>query len=284
MDTTLQAHSRTALMAAMGRAAHRESPAPHVLDDWLAADLAGPEGRAIADAMRQAGPADRYWTFQAWTAARSRFVEDFVIEAADAGIDQYILLGAGLDSFAYRHPELAGHLTVVEVDHPLSQSWKRARLRELHVAEPRNLVFAPVDFERGSLREALIKAGVAFNRPAVLSWIGVTMYLATRAIEATLDDIACCAPGTRLVLSYDQPPEVLDERGLALLDEVRGAAAELGEPFVTLLRREQMDRLLVRHGFIVVAHFTAPDAQAAYFEGAPMAIPDVQRLATAVVA
>ena len=283
MEHGLQGPSRTAIMAAMGRALHREGPPPHILDDWLAADLAGPEGRAIVEGMRARATPERLRAFQAWTAARSRFVEDFVVRAVDNGITQYVLLGAGLDSFAYRRADLAERVTVFELDHPLSQAWKRGRLHKLGVSIPHNVVFGSVDFATQALRDDLLTAGIDFGRRVVVSWIGVTMYLERAAIDATLNTIAGSAPGTRLVLSYDQPSDVLDDRGRALLADVSGTAAELGEPFISLLRREEVERLLTGHGFDAVADFGTPDAARDYFSGSDVGMPDVQRLATAVV-
>jgi methyltransferase (TIGR00027 family) len=283
VDGGLRGPSRTALMAAMGRAVHREGPPPHILDDWLAADLAGADGREIVAGMQERASPERLHAFQAWTAARSRFVEDFVVAGVDDGIEQYVLLGAGLDSFAYRRTDLADRLTVFEVDHPLSQAWKRDRLEELQVPIPGNVVFAPVDFETMSLRDGLVAAGMDVDRRAVVAWIGVTMYLERDAIGATLATIGTCASGTRLVLSFDQPAEVLDERGRALLADVSGTAAQLGEPFISPLRRDEVERLLAEHGFTAVTHFGTPDATRDYFAGVDIGMPDVQRLATAVV-
>jgi methyltransferase (TIGR00027 family) len=284
MDAGLRGPSRTALMAAMGRALHRDGPPPHILDDWMAADLAGEEGRAILDNMRANVTPDRLHAFQAWTAVRSRFVEDFVDSAVAAGVSQYVVLGAGIDSFAYRRADLIECLTIFEVDHPLSQAWKRNRLDELNFTLPRNVVFAAVDFETQSLGAALRASGFGFDKRAVVSLIGVTMYLASEAIHATLDTVASCAQGTRLVLTYDQPPDVLDKRGRALLADVSGTAARYGEPFVSLFRRNEMERLLVEHGFDSVTHFGAKDAVQRYFGGTDVGMPDVQRLVTALVA
>jgi methyltransferase (TIGR00027 family) len=283
-DSGLRGPSRTALMAAMGRALHCDGPPPHILDDWLAADLAGEEGRAILDNMRANVTPDRLHAFQAWTAVRSRFVEDFVDSAVAAGVSQYVVLGAGIDSFAYRNPEMLERLTIFEVDHPFSQAWKRRRLEELHITLPRNVVFAAVDFETQSLRNALKASGFAFDRRAVVSWIGVTMYLARQAIDATLGTVASWAPGTRIVLTFDQPTDVLDEKGRALLADVSGTAAKYGEPFVSLFRRDEMERLLHGHGFDSVMHFGAGDALRRYFGGTDVGMPDVQRLVTADVA
>jgi methyltransferase (TIGR00027 family) len=284
MEMGLRGPSRTALMAAMGRALHRDGPPPHVHDDWMAADLAGEEGRAILDNMRANVTPDRLHAFQAWTAMRSRFVEDFVESAVAAGVSQYVVLGAGIDSFAYRHADRLERLTIFEVDHPLSQAWKRRRLDQLHIALPHNVVFAAVDFETQSLGDALQASGFALDQPAVVSWIGVTMYLAREAIDATLDTVASWGPGTRIVLTYDQPADVLDEKGRALLADVSGTAAKYGEPFVSLFRRDEIERLLVEHGLESVTHFGSEEAVHRYFGGTDVGLPDVQRLVTAVVA
>lgn len=283
MDTGLRGPSRTALMAAMGRAVHSDGPPPHILDDWLAADLAGVEGRAILDNMRANVTPDRLQAFQAWTAVRTRFVEDFVESAVAAGVRQYVVLGAGLDSFAYRHAELLERLTIFEVDHPFSQAWKRRRLDELHITLPHNVVFAAVDFETQSLLDALKASGFALDQRAVLSWIGVTMYLAREAIDATLASIVSCAPGTRIALTYDQPPDVLSDKARALLADVSGTAAKYGEPFVSLFRQDEIERLLIEHGFDSVTHFGADEAVSRYFGATDVGLADVQRLVTAVV-
>jgi methyltransferase (TIGR00027 family) len=161
---------------------------------------------------------------------------------------------------------------------------KRRRLAELHITLPHNIVFTAVDFETQSLRDALKASGFAFDQRAVVSWIGVTMYLAREAIDATIGTVAGCAPGTRFVLTFDQPPDVLDEKGRALLADVSGIAEKFGEPFVSLFRRDEMERLLVGHGFDAVTHFGAEDAVRRYFGGRDAGMPDVQRLATAAVA
>jgi methyltransferase (TIGR00027 family) len=262
---------------------HRDGPPPRVLDDWLAEDLAGDEGRTIIDGMRASVTPARLHAFQAWTASRSRFVEDFVLSAVADGIDQYVLLGAGIDSFAHRYPDLVERLTIFEVDHPLSQAWKRQRLEELGISVPHNVVYAAADFETQSLQDCLYAVGFDFERPAVVSWIGVTMYLAHDAIVGTLNSVAQCAPGTRLVLSIDQPPEVLDDDGRELLADVRGAAARMGERFISLFMRDEMGGLLLEQGFDRVGHFGAPDATRRYFGDTEMGMPDVQRLVTAVV-
>jgi methyltransferase (TIGR00027 family) len=271
-------------MTAMGRALHREGPPPHVLDDWLAADLAGDDGRAILAELRTTLSPESLRAFQSWTAARARFVEDLVFRAASGGVRQYMMLGAGIDSFAYRHPELSRLLQIFEVDHPASQLWKQRRLAQLHVPLPDNVTFVPVDFERQSLREALAAAGFSFHQPASVSWIGVTMYLGREAIDAALAAIASCRAGTQLVLSYNPPPEALSDRGRSLLAAISRTAAGFGEPFVSLFRREEIDRLLAQHGFGSVTHSGAAEAARDYFGGEDMGMPGVQHLAVATLA
>jgi methyltransferase (TIGR00027 family) len=132
---------------------------------------------------------------------RARF-PDVVERAAAGGVGQYVILGAGLDSFAYRRDDLLGRLRVFEVDHPATQRWKRRRLAQLGVDSPAGLVFAPVDFERQTLREGLAAAGFDFGQLAVFSWAGVTMYLTLDAVNATLATMAGCQAGTWVVLTY----------------------------------------------------------------------------------
>lgn len=178
--------SRTALLTAAGRALHREEPPPWVLDDELAMPLAGGEGLALIEQLRSGLTGDAMLSFNRWIAVRARLPEDIVEQAMADGVGQYVILGAGLDSFAYRRRDLLGRLRVFEVDHPSSQAWKRQRLEDLSIAIPATLVFTPVDFESQTLREGLEASGFDFAALAVFSWIGVTMYLTLDAIRATL--------------------------------------------------------------------------------------------------
>jgi methyltransferase (TIGR00027 family) len=162
---------------AVGRALHREEPTPTILDDYLALPLAGEEGPALIERLRAELPAQMLVALSRWACSRARLPEDIVERAVAEGIRQYVILGAGLDSFAYRRADLLDRLRVFEVDHPASQAWKQARLAELGIHHPTNLVFAPVDFETQTLRQGLEAAGFDFGAPAVFSWIGVTMYL-----------------------------------------------------------------------------------------------------------
>jgi methyltransferase (TIGR00027 family) len=282
---TVAGPSRTAVLTAVARAMHREEPPPWVIDDYLALDLAGREGLALRERLRAELPGPYLLAFGRWVCVRARFPEDIVEQAAASGVGQYVILGAGLDSFAYRRSDLLGRLRVFEVDHPATQSWKRQRLTELGVAAPAGLVFAPVDFERQTLREGLEQAGFDFGQLAVISWLGVTMYLTLDAIQATLATMATCRAGTRVVLTYNQPPAVLEGLTARVAAAFAGLAAEMGEPFVSRFLPGEMEQLLRGHGFGDVVDFGPQEARAAYFQGRDdIDIAGAQRLMAATVA
>ena len=159
--------SRTAVLTAVARAVHREEPRPWVIDDYLATGLAGREGLTLRERLQAELPPSFIAAFSRWVCVRARFAEDIVEQAAASGVRQYVILGAGLDSFAYRRHDLLDQLRVFEVDHPATQQWKRRRLAGLGVGIPAGLVFAPVDFERQTMREGLEQAGFDFRQLAV---------------------------------------------------------------------------------------------------------------------
>ncbi len=261
--------SQTAVLTAAARALHREEPPPWVLDDHLALDLAGDEGVSIAGRLRDELSAENLLTFSRWMCVRARLAEDVVERAVADGIRQYAILGAGLDSFAYRRPDLLAGLRVFEIDHPASQAWKRERLAELGVDLPANLVFAAVDFERHTLRAGLQAAGFDFTARAVFSWIGVTMYLTLAAIEATLETVAACPPDSRIVLTYNLPPSALEGQGRAIESRMSRLVGEVGEPWISLFTPAEAEVLLRRCGFGAVDHFGPAEAVRTYFAGRP---------------
>lgn len=284
MAEPLRAPSRTAVLTAIARALYRDELPPIILDDYLAAGLAGEDGPGLRDRLEAELPRPYVLAFSRWVCVRARVTEDLVEQAAAQGVDQYVILGAGLDSFAYRRPDLMQRVRVFEVDHRASQAWKRRRLSELGVEVPTNLVFVPVDFERQALRDDLEAAGFDFGREAVCSWIGVTMYLTLDAIEATLATIAQCCPGTRLVMTYNQPRSALQDFDADVTAAFSGIATDLGEPFVSLFVRDEIEDLLRRHGFDEIVHVGPQQALDTYFNGRhDLAIAGAQRLAVATV-
>src|SRR5215467_12312773 len=160
--------SRTAVLTAVARAAHREQSPPWVIDDYLALPLAGPEGRALLTRLRAEVPAPHLLAFSRWMCVRARFTEDIVEQAVASGIRQYLILGAGLDSFAYRRGDMLSRLRVFEVDHPASQEWKRRRLAELGSQRPSCLVFSAVDLERLGVVDGVEGAECDSVLPAVV--------------------------------------------------------------------------------------------------------------------
>ena len=276
--------SRTAVLTAVARALQRTQPRPWVMDDYLALGLAGPDGQVLLARLRAEVPRTHLLAFSRWICVRARYAEDAVEQAAADGLGQYVILGAGLDSFAYRRADLLARLRVFEVDHPATQEWKRRRLTALGVALPAGLVFAPVDFERQTLREGLERAGFDFGLPTIFSWIGVTMYLTLDAIHATLATVARCGAGSRLVLTYNQPPTALTGATAQIAATFAGLAAELGEPFVSRFTPAEIARLLHEHGFGDITDFGPDEARAAYFQGrADVEIAGAQRLAAATL-
>jgi methyltransferase (TIGR00027 family) len=284
ITSSLAEPSRTAVLTAAARALHRDEPAPWVLDDPLAAGLAGPDGTAMMARLRAELPAPGLLAFVRWVCVRSRFAEDTAEEAASGGIGQYVILGAGLDSFACRRGDLGTRMRVFEVDHPATQAWKRQRLADLGLTSPPNLAFVPADLERQPLRDALAAAGFDGGAPAVFSWLGVTMYLRLEAIQATLATVANCAAGTRIVLTYNQPQVALQGLGAQVEAVIARVVGDLGEPFVSLFTPGEAEQLLRGHGFGEVTHFGPGEALATYFSGrTDVRLGGAQRLIAATV-
>jgi methyltransferase (TIGR00027 family) len=276
--------SRTAVLTAVARDLYRQQPPPLIFDDALAMGLSGAEGPLLGQRLRRDLPLAHLLAFCRWVCVRSRFAEDLVEQAVARGVEQYVILGAGLDSFAYRRGDLLDRLRVFEVDHPASQSWKRDRLSELGVRIPDRLVFAPVDFEHEIMAHGLESAGFEFGRSAVFTWIGVTMYLTLEAITATLATIGRCVPGTQVALTYNQPYSALDSFAAAVTRTFAGIASEMGEPFVSFFLRREIEELLRRQRFTDIVHFGSQEARALYFDGrADVEIAGAQRLVVGAV-
>src|SRR5256886_3360098 len=259
--------SRTAVLTAVARALHREEPPPWVLDDPLAMGLAGDDGPAVARRVRTELSPESLLSFTGWVCVRARLPEDIVEKSVEQGVEQYVILGAGLDSFAYRRSDLVSHLRVYEVDHPASQAWKRQRLAEMGVRPPANLTYAPIDFEHQTLRRGLTTAGFDFAAPAAFSWIGVTMYLTVEAIRSTLATIATCAPGTRIVMTYNQPLSALHGIALELDSAIRTFATEAGEPFLSLFIPQEIGAPLRESGVADIMDFGPEEAAPTSFSG-----------------
>ncbi|MEU9498004.1 class I SAM-dependent methyltransferase [Streptomyces sp. NPDC048196] len=260
----IEAPDNTAVRTALWRALHLHvDPPPHVVEDEIGLQLVAP-----SDDWRDRPDMDPQATsgFRAAIVARARFIEDLIAEQADRGVTQYVVLGAGLDTFAQRKPELASRLRIFEVDQPGTQAWKRHRLVELGYDIPDWLHLVPVDFEAGaSWSEQLFDAGFDPGRPAVIVSTGVTMYLTKDATAATLRQIAGLAPSSTLAMTFLLPTELVDEadrRGLRASEE--GARAS-GTPFISFYTPQEMLALAREAGFKDARHVPGAALAERYF-------------------
>lgn len=273
----------TATLAAVGRAIHAEGDRPLVADR-LALGLAGEAGSALLAQLTSRLPEASRQAFGLAFAVRARFVEDAVEAAIQQGIGQYMILGAGLDSFAYRRPDLRTRLKIFEVDRPASQAWKRRRLEEMGVAIPDSVAFVPVDVETDDMRQRLVEAGFDFSAPAIVSAIALTQYLAEPALEKVLELVGSLAPGSRLVITYVVPATELTELAAAGLAWTMSQAAERGEPFISLFRPAEFDELMNRSGFSRVEQVGPDELLQMYLADRPEAqLTGIERLAAAYV-
>jgi methyltransferase (TIGR00027 family) len=272
--------SITAMLTAMFRAAHLlwDDP-PKIFEDTLALRLSGCESEAAlraqldrldAEVARSTSsdfaPISRR-PITAIVVMRSRYLEDEVDQAIGRGVSQYVILGAGLDSFAYRRMDLAKVLSVFEADHPATQAWKRTRLQEAGIGLPPNLSLVPVDFEKQSLIDSLRMSGYRTETPGLFSWLGVTMFLTPDAIFSTLRTVAALAPGTEIIFQYLVPKESVDEENQRILARSMAVTAARGEPLQTFFEPAQLAEQVRKLGFAEVSDLGPDEAEARYFTG-----------------
>lgn len=251
----------TAVRVALWRALHMEVDAPpHVFEDEIGLSIAAPDaGWRQRPDMHAQGTRG----YRASIVARARFVEDLVAEGAAAGVAQYVILGAGLDTFAQRRPPLASRLRVFEVDRPGPQAWKRRRLDDLGFGGPH---FVPVDFEAGqSWSEALLAAGFDAGRPAVVASTGVSMYLTHEANLATLRQVAALAPGSTLAMTFLLPLALIDAAERAQHEDVYARARAAGTPFLSFYAPAELTAAALGAGFRDARHVSTEDLARRYF-------------------
>ncbi|OXI67640.1 SAM-dependent methyltransferase [Burkholderia sp. AU28863] len=258
----------TAARVALWRALHVELDAPpHVLADEIGLQLLAP-----APGWRQRGDMDPQFTrpFRASIVARARFIEDLVIEQVARGVSQYVILGAGLDSFVQRRPDMASRMTVFEVDQPAPQRWKQRRLAELGFGVPDWLRFVPVDFEaRQSWRDALVGAGFDAGQPAVVVSTGVSMYLTCEANAAALREVASLAPGSTFAMTFLLPLDNADPDVRPGLDMAAKGARASGTPFISFFEPDEIQALAREAGFAQAEHVSAAELTRRYFADRP---------------
>jgi len=253
--------SVTAERVAMRRAVHQVLDAPPIFEDPLALAIAGLSAAGVPSDAGETARVSRQRRL--FIAARSRYVEDELARLVAGGVDQYVVLGAGLDTFAYRNPYAL--LRVFEVDHPATQAWKRERLARSGIDVPPSAAFAACDFERDRLSAALAQAGFNTARPALFGWLGVIAYLDVEAVLNTLRYAASCAAGTAIVFDYAIPPDRLPPRQRERFDEIAQRVAAAGEPWRTFFEPAHIEATLRALGFSEIEDVDADALNRRYF-------------------
>jgi methyltransferase (TIGR00027 family) len=255
----------TAIRVALWRALHVQTdPLPHIIEDEIGFKLITPD----SDWRNRPDMSPEFTKrLRASIVARARFIEDLVAEEARHGIRQYVILGAGLDSFAQRRPEIASQLQVYEIDQPGTQAWKQQRLIELGYDIPTWLHFVSVNFETSSWWEQLLKAGFDTSKPAVVACTGVSLYLTKDANLATLRQMATLAPDSKLAMTFYLPLERMDAEDRPLQEIAEKGARAAGTPFISFFTPEDMLALALEAGFKDVEVVSSDDIAQRYFTG-----------------
>lgn len=264
-DKKIAEPDNTAVRVALWRAMHVQlDSAPHIIEDEIGFKLVAP-----GEEWRQRPDMNPDFTkrLRASMVARARFIEDLVIEQCIRGIGQYVILGAGLDSFAQRRQDIASTLQVFEIDQPATQTWKKQRLTELGFGIPEWLHFVSVDFEISSWWEQLINAGFDNSKRAVIACTGVTLYLTKAAILATLRQLATLAPGSTIAMTFYLPLARLDEEDRFLQEIAEKGARAAGTPFISFFTPEEMLALATGAGFKNAEIVSSKDLDKRYFAG-----------------
>ena len=257
--------SRTALSTAMQRAAHQLLERPVVFDDPLALRILGAQRVKWVAVNRARYETSGSRAMRAFLVTRSRYAEDELARVYEERTQQYIVLGAGLDTFAYRNP-YGKHLRVFEVDHPATQAWKRNQLREQAIEVPQSLTFVPVDFEKQSVAARLRQKGFRPDKSVFISWLGVTMYLTHDAVMQTLRFVASsCARGSQIVFDFSVPDEALSELERMRRTKSAERVARIGEPWISHFDPAVLAKELTAMGFSEASSFGAIEANERYF-------------------
>ena len=251
----------TAVRTALWRALHMQMDAkPYVLEDKIGLKLIDPP-----DDWQQRPDMKFTKRLRASIVARARFIEDLIIEQSKHGISQYVILGAGLDTFAQRRPDIASKLQIYEIDQPDTLTWKQQRLIELGFGDPEYLHFVPVNFETSSWWEQLLKAGFNANKPAVVACTGVSLYLTKDAITSILNQIATLASGSKLAMTFYLPTELLDEEDKPMQEIAEKGARAAATPFVSFFAPNEILALAREAGFKEAKTISTKDMEQYYF-------------------
>ena len=251
----------TAVRTALWRALHVQVDAkPYILEDEIGLKLIAPP-----DNWQQRPDMQFTKRLRASIIARARFIEDLIIEQSKQGISQYVILGAGLDTFTQRRPDIASKLQVYEIDQPDTLTWKRQRLIELNFGVPEYLHFVPVNFETSSWWKQLLNSGFDSSKPAVVACTGVSLYLTKEAITSTLNQIATLASGSKLAIAFYLPMELLDEEDQPMQEIAEKGARAAGTPFVSFFAPHEILTLAHEAGFKEAKTISTKDMEQYYF-------------------
>ncbi len=262
--------SRTALAAARHRAAHQVLEGGRIFPDPLAARILGEDADTIAREA-ELHPSGR--RMRIFIAVRTRFAEDSLAAAVERGARQLVVLGAGLDTYAYRG-QTRDRVRMFEVDHPATQVWKRQRLAGAAIPLPACLTFAPIDFEHETLAGGLTAAGFDAAQQTFFTWLGVVPYLTEEAVWSTLGFIASLPNGAHVVFDYSDPPESLTPEMRAFHDQRAARVAELGETWITYFEGDKLRAKLTDLGFATVEDLGPPQIAARYFPNRAAGVPE----------
>ena len=261
---------------------------PYVLEDAVSIRLVEDEllrSIGLIDEEGNLGPiGQRVAPHRGLFVGRARLFEDLVIDSASGGVDQYVILGAGLDTFCQRRPDLLQRLRVFEIDEPTTQQWKQDRLRELDMKMPARQVFVPLDFEHGrSWVEALKERGFDVTAPSTIASTGVAQYITGDAMRATMQEAAALAAGTTLVCTFVVPVDLIDAKDREIRAFTEQGAAAMGAPWISFYSPEEFRTLALDAGFDDVRHISPVDLTDLYFRGRPdgLRIPSNEHLIVA---
>lgn len=257
--------SSTAQSVALHHAAHQLLDNPRVLEDPLVLAMVGEEASATlkSDLERFENPGRRH--VRAFMAARSRYAEDALASAIKRGAQQYVVLGAGLDTYVYRNPHSASGLRVFEVDYPATQAWKRDRLQDAGIPIPSSVVFVPVDFEKTTLSTALECAGLERDQVTFFSWLGVTPYLPSETVRAALAFIGSMPPGSGVVFDYAVAVTALSPMEQTAMKVLMKRVARSGEPFQLFYEPSALASMLRDLGFREIEDLGPAEIDSRYF-------------------
>ena len=257
-----QQPDNTAVRTALWRAFHTQTDTePYILEDTVGLQLIAPE-----EGWQERPDIKYTQRLRASVVARSRYIEDLIIAESTKGTGQYVILGSGLDTFAQRNPDITSKIQIFEIDQSETLAWKQKRLLETGFHIPENLHFVPVNFEKSSWWEELLKSGFNIHKPAVIACTGVTLYLTRAAIIETLHHMAGLATGSVVAISFYLPLELLEKEDQPMQEMANKGAQKSGTPFISFFSPEEIIAIAKESGLNNTALISTQDMKDLYFK------------------